>query len=174
MAVETHTRGADGPTGGPDSSDGGPNPPRGRRRFGRLAPRLVLALGGLLTALAAALLLACHINDRTIEESRGTAVAEVVEKSYFRTVVRFNTDEGRVYVPPGGVLYPEDLQEGQLVRVEFDTRNPDLVRVQDRNMSVALLPVGSATAVVWAVLLPTYWLLRRRAPAGPRQDRARS
>ncbi|NYH78669.1 hypothetical protein FHR84_001994 [Actinopolyspora biskrensis] len=170
MAVETRTRGADGPTEGPASSDGDPSPPRGRWRFGRLAPRLVLALGGLLTALAVALLLACHINDRTIEESRGTAVAEVVENSYFRTVVRFNTDEGRVYVPPGGVLYPADLKEGQLVRVEFDTRNPDLVRVKDRNMSVALLPVGSATAVVWAVLLPTYWALRRTLSANPRRN----
>jgi hypothetical protein len=76
-------------------------------------------------------------------------------------VVRFNTEDGRVYIPPNGVLYPTDLQAGQLVRVEYDSRNPDLVRVAGRTAVISLLPVLSALAVLWAVLLPTYWLLRR-------------
>ncbi|WP_245555976.1 DUF3592 domain-containing protein [Actinopolyspora mortivallis] len=161
MAAETRTR--------ENTAAGTDHPPErraipGMRRLRQLAPRLVLALGGLLTAIALGILLACHIDDRTIEQSRGTAVAEVTEKTFFRTVVRFNTDNGRVYVPSGGVLYPEDLKEGQLVRVEFDRDNPELVRVADRDMRVALLPVGSATAIVWAVLLPLYWVLRRNAP----------
>lgn len=129
----------------------------------RVASRLVLTLGGLLTALLMALLLACFINDRTIGSSRGTAVAEVIETSFTRTVVRFDTETGRVFIPPGGVLYPSGLQEGQLVRVEYDKQNPDLVRVAGRTVVVALLPVFSALAVVWAVLLPVYWMLRRAA-----------
>lgn len=123
----------------------------------------MLALGGLLSTLLLLILLACYINDRTIEGSRGRAVAEVLETSWTRTVVRFNTDDGRVFVPPGGVLYPEGLQEGQLVRVEYDRNNPDLVRVAGRGVGVAMLPVFSAVAVVWAVVLPVYWLLRRAA-----------
>lgn len=143
-----------------------------RSRVQQLASRLVLALGGLATGLLLALLLACYINDRAIEDSRGTAVAEVLDVSFSRTVVRFTTDDGRVIIPPGGVLYPAGLQEGQLVRVEYDKDNPDLVRVAGRDMSVAVLPVFSAIGAVWLVVLPAYWLLRRAAsrsaaPAGP-------
>ncbi|KAA5833718.1 DUF3592 domain-containing protein [Saccharopolyspora hirsuta] len=116
-----------------------------------------------MTAMGVSIIIACFINDRTIEESKGEAVAEVVDTSLTRTAVRFNTDEGRVYIPPNGVLYPADLQTGQLVRVEFDSRNPDLVRVAGRNAMLSLLPVGSMLAVVWAVLLPLYWLFRRSA-----------
>ncbi|MDR7302386.1 DUF3592 domain-containing protein [Haloactinomyces albus] len=134
-----------------------------RSRVQRLAARLVLMLGGLCTALLMAILLACFIDDRIIESSRGTAVAEVLETSWTRTVVRFDTDDGRVVIPAGGVFYPSGLHEGQLVRVEYNEENPDLVRVADRTMTVALLPVFSALAVVWAVLLPVYWLLRRAA-----------
>ncbi|WP_433870368.1 DUF3592 domain-containing protein [Saccharopolyspora sp. CA-218241] len=134
-------------------------PPADRAR--RYGARGVLVLGALLTIMAFSLIGACFINDRTITESRGHAVAEVLDTSLTRTVVRFNTEEGRVYIPPNGVLYPMDLQDGQLVRVEYDTRNPDLVRVTGRTAVLSLLPVLSALAVSWAVLLPVYWLLRR-------------
>ncbi|MGW1677206.1 DUF3592 domain-containing protein [Saccharopolyspora sp. NPDC002376] len=134
-----------------------------RRKGWRRAARGVLIFGVLMTAMGLSIVVACFINDRTIEESQGEAVAEVVDTSLVRTVVRFNTDEGRVYIPPNGVLYPADLQTGQLVRVEFDSRNPDLVRVAGRNATLSLLPVGSMLAVLWAVLLPLYWLFRRSA-----------
>lgn len=113
--------------------------------------------------LAATLLLACVLDDRAIEQDRGTAVAEVRETTLTRTVVRFNTDNGRVYIPPGGVLYPAGLREGQLVQVEYDRGNPDLVRVAGRDVSVALLPVGSALGVVLILLLPVWWMLRKSA-----------
>ncbi|EQD86960.1 DUF3592 domain-containing protein [Saccharopolyspora erythraea] len=135
---------------------------RPRRDARRIAARGVLGLLLLLTGLLLAIIVGCFINDRTIEESRGQAVAEVVDSSFTRTVVRFSTDEGRVYIPPAGVLYPSGLQQGQLVRVEYDTRNPDLVRVAGRTMVLSLLPVGTAIAGTWLVLLPTYLVLRRR------------
>lgn len=131
------------------------------RRGGTRTANGVLVLGLLLTVMGLSIIAACFINDRTIEESRGQAVAEVIDTSLTRTVVRFNTDDGRVFIPPNGVLYPADLQNGQLVRVEYDSRNPDLVRVAGRTMTLSLLPVASSLAVVWAVLLPVYWLLRR-------------
>ncbi|WP_246536101.1 DUF3592 domain-containing protein [Saccharopolyspora endophytica] len=140
-----------------DQSVAQPSPGRVRRRVARG----VLITGLLLSVMGLSIIGACFINDRTIVESRGQAVAEVVDTSLTRTVVRFNTEDGRVYIPPNGVLYPTDLQAGQLVRVEYDSRNPDLVRVAGRTAVISLLPVFSALAVVWAVLLPTYWLLRR-------------
>lgn len=140
-----------------DRSVAQPSPGRVRRRVARG----VLITGLLLSVMGLSIIGACFINDRTIVESRGQAVAEVVDTSLTRTVVRFNTEDGRVYIPPNGVLYPTDLQAGQLVRVEYDSRNPDLVRVAGRTAVISLLPVFSALAVVWAVLLPTYWLLRR-------------
>jgi uncharacterized protein DUF3592 len=151
---------ADSVTG--SSTDGDETVADQTRRRGRLrTAKGVLVFGLLLTVMGLSIVVACAINDRTIEESKGEAVAEVVDTSLTRTVVRFNTDEGRVYIPPNGVLYPADLQPGQLVRVEYDSRNPDLVRVAGRNMAVSLLPVSSSLAVLWAVLLPVFWLLRR-------------
>ncbi|WP_236622945.1 DUF3592 domain-containing protein [Saccharopolyspora rectivirgula] len=146
-------------TGPADSADG-PEPDV-RARVREIAARCVLGLGTLLTIMAVALVVACSINDRTIEEARGEAVAEVIDTSLTRTAVWFATEDGRVYNPPNGVLYPSGLQQGQLVRVEYDARNPDLVRVAGRNVGVALLPVFSSLAVCWGVLLPAYWLLRR-------------
>ncbi|WP_222429418.1 DUF3592 domain-containing protein [Saccharopolyspora dendranthemae] len=140
-----------------DRSVSTPSPGRVRRRVARG----VLITGALLTVMGLSIIGACFINDVTITESRGQAVAEVVDTSLTRTVVRFNTEDGRVYIPPNGVLYPTDLQVGQLVRVEYDSRNPDLVRAEGRTALISLLPVFSALAILWAVLLPTYWLLRR-------------
>lgn len=132
-----------------------------RRRVRRRIARGVLIVGALLTVMGACMILACYINDRTITEARGQAVAEVVDTSPIRTAVRFNTEDGRVFLPPAGVLYPSDLQVGQLVRVEYDARNPDLVRVAGRTWTLSLLPVLSSLAVLWALVLPTYYLLRR-------------
>lgn len=130
----------------------------------------MLLLAALLTALGLSLLIACAIDDRTIEESRGAAVAEVIDTSLTRTVVRFTSADGHVEIPQNGVLYPAGLQRGQFVRVEYDTRNPGLVRVAGRTVVVALLPVLSALAVIWVILGPYYWLLRRspaeRRPLG--------
>ena len=121
----------------------------------------MLALGLLLTAMGLAIVVACFINDRTIEEAEGSSVAEVVDTSFTRTVVRFSNDEGQVYIPQNGVLYPAGLKTGQLVRVEFDERNPELVRVAGRTMTLSLLPVFSSLAVVWAIVLTALWALRR-------------
>jgi hypothetical protein len=133
-----------------------------RRRVRRLASRGVLALAVLLSALGISIVIACFIDDQTIQEARADGVAQVVDTSLTRTVVRFTTPSGRVYIPQNGVLYPSGLQPGQLVRVEYDSRNPDLVRVAGRTMLLSLLPVSTSLAAVWAVLLPVYWVVRPR------------
>ena len=133
-----------------------------RSRVRRVAARSVLVVALLITAMALCIPIACFIDDRTVEEARGEAVAEVVDTSLTRTVVRFSTPEGRVYIPPNGVLYPEGLQPKQLVRVEYDSRNPDLVRVAGRTAVLSLLPVAGLLAGTWVVLLPVYLLIRPR------------
>lgn len=90
-------------------------------------------------------------------------MAEVLDTSPTRTVVRFSDDRGRVYIPNNGILYPVGLQEHQMVRVEYYEDNPELVRVAGRNVTVALLPVFSALAGLWAVWIPSWLLLRRWA-----------
>jgi hypothetical protein len=143
-----------------------------RRGARLLAARCVLLLAALLTALGISLLIACAIDDRTIGESRGDAVAAVIDTSFTRTVVRFTSVDGRVEIPQNGVLYPAGLQRGQFVRVEYDTRNPGLVRVAGRTVAVALLPVLSSLAAVWVIMGGCYWLIRRplagrRHPGAP-------
>jgi hypothetical protein len=132
-----------------------------RRRTRVLAARCVLLFAALLTAVGVSLLIACAIDDRTIEESRGDTVAAVIDTSFTRTVVRFTSADGRVEIPQNGVLYPAGLQRGQFVRVEYDTRNPGRVRVAGRTVAVALLPVLGSLAVVWVSMAGCYWLLRR-------------
>lgn len=135
-------------------------------RARRITARAALIVGVLATAMGISLIGGCFINDHTIGEAPGSGVAEVVDTSPIRTAVRFNTPDGQVYIPPGGVLYPSGLKTGQLIRVEYDMRNPDLVRVAGRDGTVSLLPVASALAVVWAVVLLVF-VLARRPGGGP-------
>lgn len=137
--------------------------PRDPARVRRILAKALLGIGVLLTGLGVAIIIACFMNDRTITDSPGYAVADVVDTSLTRTVVRFTDDDGRVYIPRNGVLYPTQLQEGQSVRVEYDSRNPEIVRVAGRDFRIALLPVGTGVAVMWAVVLPSWWWLRRSA-----------
>ncbi|GAA3365105.1 hypothetical protein GCM10020366_63700 [Saccharopolyspora gregorii] len=147
------------------TAESGPGTRWPARRIRRTAARGVLVLGVLLTVLGLSVIGACAIDDRTITESRGDGVAEVVSTSLTRTVIRFTTPEGRVHIPQDGVLYPGGLQQGQFVRVEYDTRNPDLVRVAGRGMVLSLLPVAASLAGTWLVLGAAHWLLRRERPA---------
>jgi hypothetical protein len=128
----------------------------------RIASRAVLSVALVLTALGVSVVGACFLDDQTIMVERGESVAQVVDTSLTRTVVRFTSEKDRVFIPPNGVLYPTGLQQGQFVRVEYNAKNPDLVRVAGRTALVSLLPVSSSLVVVWAILLPVYWLLRRQ------------
>ncbi|MBB4962802.1 DUF3592 domain-containing protein [Saccharothrix violaceirubra] len=132
--------------------------PKGRLLVGRA----LLVLGLLVTLIGLVLVGACFKDDLAIEKRTGHVTAEVVSVSFQRTVVRFATPDGAVYSPSQGVLYPDGLEPGQLVRVEYDTANPELARVQGRTYTLALLPVGTFLLAVWAVLAVPVWWLRRR------------
>jgi len=70
------------------------------------------------------------------------------------------------------VLYPSELSTGMRIYVEYNKRDPNLVRVQHRNAGLAIIPAGSIVVVTWLVataLLSGLALLDkrldRRAPA---------
>ncbi|MEU5691502.1 DUF3592 domain-containing protein [Actinosynnema sp. NPDC020468] len=141
-------------------------PTRVRPRLRRLVSRVLLVLGALITLVGVVLVAACLKDDLAIGKRLGKATAEVVSVSFQRTVVRFATPDGAVHSPAQGVLYPDGLEAGQLVRVEYDTANPELARVAERTFVLSLLPVGTLLLAVWAVLAPAIWWLRRRPRAG--------
>ncbi|GGS22429.1 MULTISPECIES: DUF3592 domain-containing protein [Actinokineospora] len=135
-----------------------------KARVRRAVARVVVGVGGLLSVFGLLLIVAAFVEDAAIENHVGRAEAEVVSVAFHRTLVRFTTPDGAEQVPSVGVLYPEHLEEGQVVRVEYDARNPDLVRVAGRGAALTILPVTSLLAAVWAVAGVVLWWLRKQGP----------
>jgi hypothetical protein len=131
-------------------------------RWRRIATRVVVAIGLVVTGLGLLLIIAALTEDAKIDAHTGRANAQVVSVSFQRTLVRFQTPDGAEHIPSVGVLYPEALEEGHVVQVEYDTRNPELVRVAGRGAWLTVLPVGTIVLVVWLLLAPGLWWLRRR------------
>ena len=90
-------------------------------------------------------------NDRQIERHMGVAQAEVLSAGPRRSTIEFVTPDRVTYRPELGVLYPSELADGMRIYVEYDKNNPDLVRVQHRNASLAIIPAGSIAVVGWLV-----------------------
>ncbi|PPK69444.1 hypothetical protein V5P93_006914 [Actinokineospora auranticolor] len=134
---------------------------------------VAIVLGGLVAALGVLLVVAAFTEDAAIEGRTGNANAEVVSVSPGRTLVRFQTPDGAEHVPTVGVLYPEALAEGQVVRVEYDQANPDLVRVAGRGAALTILPVSTAVLGVWVVVGGVLYWLRRKGPLHVRKLRPR-
>lgn len=132
------------------------------RPAARRSPEIVVCVGLLLSVLAALVLVGAARNDAKIAKNPGSAVAEVLDGSTSqRTFVRFTAADGAVLTPEKGVFYPRGLEAGQLVRVEYDRGEPELVRVEGRNWTVALIPVVIGIAVIWLVCAPGAWALAR-------------
>ncbi|OZM74775.1 hypothetical protein CFN78_00670 [Amycolatopsis antarctica] len=139
---------------------------RSERRW-RILFRVVLGLASVVTLLCLTLVFATLRNDGAIGGSTGNANADVVSVTFDRTIIRFVTPDGEVHIPPNGVLYPDGLNEGDLVRIEYDTTNPDLVRVAGRSAALAMLPLGSTIGFTWLAAAPLLWWIRGRGRASP-------
>jgi hypothetical protein len=138
--------------------------PVNRRARARLiATWALLAVGAIITGLGLLLIVAGVIEDSRIDRHTGTTTAKVVSVTFQRTLVRFQTPDGAEHIPTVGVLYPESLQEGQVVLVEYDQTNPDLVRVAGRGVYITLLPVGTTVLATWVIIVPVLWWVRSRA-----------
>jgi len=131
-------------------------------RVRRWAARGLLAFAAVITFLCVVLVVAAWTEDISIDDNTGSAIADVVSDDFARTLIRFYTSDGAEHIPQTGVLYPAGLKIGDHVQVEFSQDNPELVRVAGRGAFVTLLPVGLTLVVVWAVVVPAVWWLRRR------------
>ena len=147
-----------------------PSETQSQRIMRRVRIGIVIA-GCLVTLQSVLLVLGAWRNDRQIERHMGVAEANVLSAGPRRSTIEFVTPDRVTYRPELGVLYPSELDTGMRIYVEYDKNNPDLVRVQDRNASLAIIPAGSIAVVGWmiagAALLGVTLIERRldRTPA---------
>ncbi len=135
----------------------------------------VLTVAVFLSTLVVLLVLAAWRNDYLISSDKGVTSAEVLSAGRLRSAVIYVTPDGKTHNPKVGVLYPTNLTAGERINVEYSRKDPDLVRVAGRDVRVAIEPALSVILVVWAVALPTLWLLlraRRRTPGPVDETRA--
>lgn len=127
--------------------------------------RLVtLLIAGALTVMLLALVVAMVVNDREITSHRARAAATVLSVTPLRTGIEFVDAAGVTVRPTGGVLYPGLLRVGQEFLVEYNTQNPQQVRVVGRSAVNGLVMIGGALALVWLVAGGLWWWLSRAAP----------
>jgi Protein of unknown function (DUF3592) len=130
--------------------NGEPNETRSQKIFRRIRVGIVIA-ACLVTLQSVLLVLGAWRNDRQIERHMGVAEANVLNAGPRRSTIEFVTPDRVTYRPELGVLYPSELDTGMRIYVEYDKNNPDLVRVQDRNASLAIIPAGSIAVVGWLI-----------------------
>ena len=111
----------------------------------------VLIVAGLITLQSLLLVAGAVRNDLAIKHNMGVAEAEVLSAGPRRSTIEFVTPDRVTYRPELGVLYPSELAQGMRIYVEYDKRNPNLVRVQHRNAKLAIIPAGSIAAVGWLI-----------------------
>jgi hypothetical protein len=123
---------------------------RGHRaiRWARIG---VLILACLVTLQSLLLVAGAVRNDFAIKHNMGVAEAEVLSAGPRRSTIEFVTPDRITYRPELGVLYPSELATGMRIYVEYDKRNPNLVRVQHRNAKLAIIPAGSIAVVGWLI-----------------------
>lgn len=109
--------------------------------------QLILALYVCAMLGAAAMVVGPALNDARIMRDPGRGLATVTGVSWLRTAVEYQDEQGRYHSPPDGLLYPTGLGEGQRVWVTYAKTDPDLVKVEGRGWTLALLPAASVAAV---------------------------
>jgi hypothetical protein len=111
----------------------------------------VLIVTGLVTLQSVLLVAGAWRDDLAIQHNMGVAQAEVLSAGPRRSTIEFVTPERVTYRPELGVLYPSELATGMRIYVEYNKKNPNLVRVQHRNAGLAIIPAGSIAVVGWLV-----------------------
>ena len=121
------------------------------RKALRWSKTAIWVILGILTLQSLLLVAGAWRNDRQIERHLGVAEAEVLSAGPRRSTIEFVTPDRVTYRPELGVLYPSELATGMRIYVEYDRNNPNLVRVQNRNAGLAIIPAGSIAVVGWLV-----------------------
>lgn len=127
----------------------------------------MLIAAAAVSVLVGLLVLAAWRNDYLISSDKGSTTAEVLSAGRLRSAVMYVTPDGETHNPKVGVLYPTNLTAGERIRVEYRRSDPDLVRVEGRDVRVAIPPALSVILVVWLLALPALWLLSRAGRRGP-------
>ena len=126
---------------------------------------MVLIIVGLVTLQSLLLVAGAGRDDFAIQSNMGVAEAQVLDAGPRRSTIEFVTPDRVTYRPELGVLYPSELATGMRIYVEYDKRNPNLVRVQHRNAKLAIIPAGSIAVVGWliaaAALTGLAWMDKR-------------
>ena len=126
-------------------------PDTGARKALRWAKFSVWIIAAIIALQSVLLIVGAWRNDRQIERHMGVAEAEVLSASPRRSTVEFVTPDRVTYRPELGVLYPSELATGMRIYVEYDTNDPNLVRVQNRNASLAIIPAASTAVMGWLI-----------------------
>lgn len=121
------------------------------RKVLRWAKIVVWVLMGIVTLQSILLVAGAWRNDRQIERNLGVAEAEVLSAGPRRSTVEFVTPDRVTYRPELGVLYPSELATGMRIYVEYDKNKPDLVRVQNRDATLAIIPAASTAVAGWLI-----------------------
>ena len=145
-----------------------------RENIGRRVRQLVLLLYAAALLGAVSMVIGPALNDRTINEDPGRALATVTGTSWLRTTADYRDEEGIYHSPPTGLLYPTGLGEGQRVWVTYAKSDPDLVKVEGREWTLSVIPAISVALVTTVVAAVVWWAAgraarpRRRSPeVGP-------
>ncbi len=109
----------------------------------------ILIVTGLVTLLSVLLVAGAWRDDLAIDRNMGVAQAQVLDAGPRRSTIEFVTPDRVTYRPELGVLYPSELATGMRIYVEYDKRDPNLVRVRHRNAGLAIIPAGSIAVVAW-------------------------
>jgi uncharacterized protein DUF3592 len=130
----------------------GDEPPKARGWIALRWLRIAILIVTALVTLQSVLLVAgAWRDDIAIQHNMGVAQAEVLSAGPRRSTIEFVTPERVTYRPELGVLYPSELATGMRIYVEYNKRDPNLVRVQHRNAGLAIIPAGSIAVVAWLV-----------------------
>lgn len=121
------------------------------RKALRWAKTAVWVIVGIVTLQSVLLVAGASRNDRQIDRHLGVAEAEVLSAGPRRSTIEFVTPDRVAYRPELGVLYPSELATGMRIYVEYDRNNPNLVRVQNRNAALAIIPAGSIAVGGWLI-----------------------
>jgi hypothetical protein len=141
------------------SAPDAPRQVRGRWRWP--AWWVLPAAAGLLTGLITLALAGAALDDAEIDARTGHATAQVLAVTSMRTLVQFAGPDGTVYRPDAGLAYPSGSQVGQLVRVEYDSADPDQVRIAGRSWAQGVASASITLMALWVLVAPATWWLRR-------------
>lgn len=128
-------------------------------RLRRRLHQVVLVVYGCLLLAALSMVAGPAYNDYQIAQHPARALARVTAVGAKRTTVEFQDPDGRFHSPEAGVFYPTGLGEGQSVWVTYSTQDPDLVKVENRSWTLAIIPALSVAGVSTVVVIVLWWLV---------------